>query len=150
MSHVFNIDNTRRQQIMVEYITETGSGFAVTPDGEQVFMNKRLVDTMDVQPGDIYDAFLLPNYPDKRDSIPWRAMRVEPVEVDLDLTHVKSDALTNRIVKWMQGSDPDIAFTASEVAQELEEEYDDVLATLESNKQLFFKTDAYILLSADN
>jgi cephalosporin hydroxylase len=77
-------------------------------------------------------------------------MRVEPVEVDLDLTHVKSDALTNRIVKWMQGSDPDIAFTASEVAQELEEEYDDVLATLESNKQLFFKTDAYILLSADN
>ena len=53
MSHVFNIDNTRRQQIMVEYITETGSGFAVTPDGEQVFMNKRLVDTMDVQPGDI-------------------------------------------------------------------------------------------------
>ena len=75
MSHVFNIDNTRRQQIMVEYITETGSGFAVT-DGEQVFMNKRLVDTMDVQPGDIYDAFLLPNYPDKRDAIPWRAMRV--------------------------------------------------------------------------
>ena len=66
MTHVFNIDNTRRQQIMVEYITETGSGFAVTPDGEQVFMNKRLVDTMDVQPGDIYDAFLLPNYPDKR------------------------------------------------------------------------------------
>ena len=150
MSHVFNIDNTRRQQIMVEYITETGSGFAVTPDGEQVFMNKRLVDTMDVQPGDIYDAFLLPNYPDKRDAIPWRAMRVESVEVDLDLTHVKSDALTNRIVKWMQGSDPDIAFTASEVAQELEEEYDDVLATLESYKQLFFKTDAYILLSADN
>jgi hypothetical protein len=78
MSQIFDINSTRRQQVLVEYLTATGSAFAVTPQGEQVFMNKRLVDTMGVLAGDIYEAFLLPNYPDKQASIPWRAMRVEP------------------------------------------------------------------------
>ena len=74
MTHVFDVSNTWKQQIMVEYITETGSGFAVNPEGEQVFMNKRLIDAMEVEPGNTYEAFLLPNYPDKRDQIPWRVM----------------------------------------------------------------------------
>lgn len=92
MNQIFDLNTTRRQQIIVEYLTPTGSGFAVTPQGEQVFLNARLVSTMNVQPGDIYNAFLLPNYPDKREQIPWRAMRVEPAQVDLDLAHVKDDA----------------------------------------------------------
>lgn len=149
MTHVFDVSNTRKQQIMVEYITETGSGFAVNPEGEQVFMNKRLVDAVDVQPGDTYEAFLLPNYPDKREHIPWRAMRVEPVEINLDLSHVTSDSLVNRIVKWMSDSDPGIPFTAAEVAEAVEEELETIQALLETNKHLFFKTDAYVLLPTD-
>jgi len=149
MTHVFDVSNTRKQQIMVEYITETGSGFAVNPEGEQVFMNKRLVDAVDVQPGDTYEAFLLPNYPDKREHIPWRAMRVEPVEINLDLNHVTSDSLVNRIVKWMSDSDPGIPFTVSEVAEGVDEDLEVVQPLLEMNQQLFFKTDAYILLPTD-
>ncbi len=149
MTHVFDVSNTRKQQIMVEYITETGSGFAVNPEGEQVFMNKRLIDAVDVQPGDTYEAFLLPNYPDKRDQIPWRAMRVEPVEINLDLDHVRLDSLINRIVKWMSDSDPGVPFTASEVAEGVEEELETVQPLLEMNQQLFFKTDAYVLLPTD-
>lgn len=149
MTHVFDVSNTRKQQIMVEYITETGSGFAVNPEGEQVFMNKRLVDAVDVQPGDTYEAFLLPNYPDKREHIPWRAMRVEPVEINLGLNHVTSDSLVNRIVKWMSDSDPGIPFTAAEVAEAVEEELETIQALLETNKHLFFKTDAYVLLPTD-
>ena len=149
MTHVFDVSNTRKQQIMVEYITETGSGFAVNPEGEQVFMNKRLIDAVDVQPGDTYEAFLLPNYPDKRDQIPWRAMRVEPVEINLDLDHVRLDSLINRIVKWMSDSDPGVPFTASEVAEGVDEELETVQPLLEMNQQLFFKTDAYVLLPID-
>jgi len=149
MTHVFDVSNTRKQQIMVEYITETGSGFAVNPEGEQVFMNKRLIDAVDVQPGDTYEAFLLPNYPDKRDQIPWRAMRVEPVEINLDLDHVRLDSLINRIVKWMSDSDPGVPFTASEVAEGVDEELETVQPLLEMNQQLFFKTDAYVLLPTD-
>ena len=149
MTHVFDVSNTRKQQIMVEYITETGSGFAVNPEGEQVFMNKRLIDAVDVQPGDTYEAFLLPNYPDKRDQIPWRAMRVEPVEINLDLDHVRLDSLINRIVKWMSDSDPGVPFTASEVAEGVDEELETVQPLLEMNQQLFLKTDAYVLLPTD-
>ena len=149
MTHVFDVSNTRKQQIMVEYITETGSGFAVNPEGEQVFMNKRLIDAMEVEPGNTYEAFLLPNYPDKRDQIPWRAMRVEPIQIDLDLNHVRLDSLINRIVKWMSDSDPGIPFTAAEVAEAVEEELETIQALLETNKHLFFKTDAYVLLPTD-
>jgi len=149
MTHVFDVSNTRKQQIMVEYITETGSGFAVNPEGEQVFMNKRLIDAVDVQPGDTYEAFLLPNYPDKRDQIPWRAMRVEPIQIDLDLNHVRLDSLVNRIVKWMSDSDPGVPFTASEVAEGVDEELETVQPLLEMNQQLFLKTDAYVLLPTD-
>ena len=112
-------------------------------------MNKRLVDAVDVQPGDTYEAFLLPNYPDKREHIPWRAMRVEPVEINLDLNHVTSDSLVNRIVNWMSDSDPGIPFTAAEVAEAVEEELETIQALLETNKHLFFKTDAYVLLPTD-
>ena len=149
MTHVFDVSNTRKQQIMVEYITETGSGFAVNPEGEQVFMNKRLIDAMEVEPGNTYEAFLLPNYPDKRDQIPWRAMRVEPIQIDLDLNHVRLDSLINRIVKWMSDSDPGVPFTASEVAEGVEEELETVQPLLEMNQQLFLKTDAYVLLPTD-
>ena len=149
MTHVFDVSNTRKQQIMVEYITETGSGFAVNPEGEQVFMNKRLIDAMEVEPGNTYEAFLLPNYPDKRDQIPWRAMRVEPIQIDLDLNHVRLDSLINRIVKWMSDSDPGVPFTASEVAEGVDEELETVQPLLEMNQQLFFKTDAYVLLPTD-
>ena len=149
MTHVFDVSNTRKQQIMVEYITETGSGFAVNPEGEQVFMNKRLIDAMEVEPGNTYEAFLLPNYPDKRDQIPWRAMRVEPIQIDLDLNHVRLDSLINRIVKWMSDSDPGIPFTASEIAEGVDEELEVVQPLLEMNQQLFLKTDAYVLLPAD-
>ena len=149
MTHVFDVSNTRKQQIMVEYITETGSGFAVNPEGEQVFMNKRLIDAMEVEPGNTYEAFLLPNYPDKRDQIPWRAMRVEPIQIDLDLNHVRLDSLVNRIVKWMSDSDPGVPFTASEVAGGVDEELEVVQPLLEMNQQLFLKTDAYVLLPTD-
>ena len=57
MNQIFDLNETRRQQIIVEYLTPTGSGFAVTPKGDQVFLNSRLVSTMKVQPGDISMRF---------------------------------------------------------------------------------------------
>jgi len=76
-------------------------------------------------------------------------MRVEPIELDLDTTHVRLDSLVNRIVKWMADSDPGIPFTVSEVAEGVDEELEVVQPLLEMNQQLFFKTDAYILLPTD-
>ena len=65
------------KQILVEYLTDVGSAFAITEEGEQVYLSKRLTEKMDVQPGDIFDAHVLLNYADKRDMIKYRAMKVE-------------------------------------------------------------------------
>ena len=64
------------KQILVEYLTDVGSAFAITEEGEQVYLSKRLTEKMDVQPGDIFDAHVLLNYADKRDKIKYRAMRI--------------------------------------------------------------------------
>jgi hypothetical protein len=64
------------KQILVEYLIENGSGFAITEEGDQVYLSDRLVDKMNVQPGDVFDAYIMLNYADKRDAIKWRAMRV--------------------------------------------------------------------------
>jgi len=145
MSHVFDIDNTRRQQILVEYLTATGSGFAVTPQGEQVFMNKRLIDAMSVQPGDYYNAYLLPNYADKRDQIPWRAMRVEPVEVGIDLSHVAGSAIENAIVDYMRDVDSDGVFEVCDISDDMDLDFKQVEEALKNNPDLFERVDAYVL-----
>ena len=67
----------KTKQILVEYLTDSGSAFAITDQGDQVFLSERLVTRMDVQPGDIFDAHVLLNYADKRDMIKYRAMRVK-------------------------------------------------------------------------
>ncbi len=149
MTNIFDISNTRKQQIIVEYITDTGSGFAVNPKGEQVFMNARLVNAMKVEPGDSYDAFLLPNYPDKREQIPWRAMRVEPIELDLDMTHVSVDRKANAMIEYMQLDMAGVAYTARELSEELQMDHTEVLAILEKMPETFTKVDAYILLPTD-
>jgi len=149
MTNIFDIDTTRKQQIIVEYITDTGSGFAVNPKGEQVFMNARLVNAMKVEPGDSYDAFLLPNYPDKREQIPWRAMRVEPIELDLDMTHVSVDRKANAMIEYMQLDMAGVAYTAREISEELQMDHTEVLAILEKMPETFIKVDAYILLPND-
>ena len=78
----YNNPKDQIKQILVEYLTSSGSGFAITEEGEQVFLSERLVSRMDVQPGDIFDAHVLLNYADKRARIKYRAMRiVEPQEI---------------------------------------------------------------------
>tara|TARA_R100000900_G_scaffold118607_1_gene93324 strand:- start:80 stop:532 length:453 start_codon:yes stop_codon:yes gene_type:complete len=145
MNQIFDLNETRRQQIIIEYLTPTGSGFGVTPSGDQVFLNSRLVNTMNVQPGEIFNAFLLPNYPDKREQIPWRAMRVEPVHVDLDLAHVADDDLEKEIVMYIKSNGIDFPYTPSMIAADLDREESEVINAMENNKDRFYKVDAYML-----
>lgn len=145
MSHVFNLDTTRKQQILVEYLTASGSAFAVTPDGQQVFLNKRLVETMGVDAGDIYNAFLLPNYPDKRDQIPWRAMRVEPADVKLDLAHVSMDSDLQSIIEFMKTFEQGSMFTPEEIAEELKIPLPEVEKLCKQHKDTFTPHQCYSL-----
>ena len=112
-------------------------------------MNRRLVDAMNVQVGDIYDAFLLPNYPDKQAQIPWRAMRVEPTSVgtqDLDLKHVTNDAIVNMIIKYMEEQGPDFPHNAHIMAEDLELDPNIVIGVMNDNPDTFYHDPmAYVL-----
>jgi len=67
---------TFQKPVHVDMLTYAGSAFGSTVDGEQVFINARIVDAMKLDEGMVVMGHLLPNFPDKRDNIPWRAMRV--------------------------------------------------------------------------
>lgn len=121
---VFNLSVTKKSRVLVEYLTDSGSGFAVTPEGDQVFLNQRLVQKMDVQEGDVYEAFLVPNYPDKRDQIPWRSIRVEPIELEPEQEEEEEnspselDVNKNMILGYM--SEYDGAWTKQQLVEALD------------------------------
>ena len=66
--------------LMIESITAVGSAFGVTTSGAQTYINARIVDTVNIQCGDTVEALVLPNYDDKRDNVPWRALRVTRID----------------------------------------------------------------------
>ena len=68
---------TVQKPVHVDMLTYSGSAFGSTPDGDQVFINARIVDAMGLSEGMVLLGHLLPNFPDKRDQIQWRAMRME-------------------------------------------------------------------------
>lgn len=155
---VFDTASTTQAQVLVEYVSDTGSGFGVTPEGDTVFLNSRLMDRMKVKPGDIYNAFLLPNYEDKRGETPWRAMRVEAATLD---PHLKNVILNSKdqsgferrlVVDYMKEYGG--VSTTFEISTATGIDPDKVELILNNNKTgsalMFMKVDAYMLLSEDN
>ena len=69
--------DTTRMEAVVEMNTFSGSAFAVNSAGEQIFINARIMERMNLEEGGLVTAYVLPNYADKRQTIPWRAMRVD-------------------------------------------------------------------------
>ena len=76
---------TNMMKVMIESVSYTGSAFGSNEDGDTVFFNQRLVDKVDLEMGDIVEAFAIPNYEDKRDDTPWRAIKVSPEKIMVDI-----------------------------------------------------------------
>jgi hypothetical protein len=69
--------NTTAMSVIIESRTYSDSAFGANDEGEAVFFNKRIVDRMDLQEGQMVFAHCIPNYEDKREHIPWRCIRIE-------------------------------------------------------------------------
>ena len=67
---------TLEGSLEIDYVTKTGSAFGVLHNGEQVFLNARIMKKMSLLEGDNCNAVMIKNYEDKRDITPWRAVRV--------------------------------------------------------------------------
>jgi hypothetical protein len=132
--------------VTIHEVVDSGSAFGVTEDGDMVFINQRIVSAMGVQSGDVWDAYLLLNYPDKREMIPWRALRLstegqEPTptakvkkEVDERLLHAIVRLLNN-----------DGYLTAAEIAETLDTPLVDVYRTLKNQPGMIMSVPAYFV-----
>ncbi len=139
---------TELKLAVVEEIVFSGSAFAVTKDGDGIFINSRIVNKLKLKPGDSIQAYIVPNYPDKADQIKYRAMRanlvshVNPVEEGLH--KVAGDgSLPSRITRLLK--EDEALWTLSEICEELAESEQDVytaLATLPNVQS----TKAYYIL----
>tara|TARA_R110000765_G_scaffold43225_2_gene90731 strand:+ start:824 stop:1372 length:549 start_codon:yes stop_codon:yes gene_type:complete len=80
--------STETVEVFVDEITEMGSAFGATSEGEAVFINKRIVNAVGLAHGDRLRAAVLPNYEDKRDGVPWRALKAEVIgTIFEDISH---------------------------------------------------------------
>ncbi len=61
--------------VFIETITRYNSAFGTTSAGDRVFLGARIIETVGLQEGDVTQCHVLPNYEDKREEIPYRAIR---------------------------------------------------------------------------
>lgn len=110
---------TEVKDVVTEDKAYSGSMFATTKDGEGVFINARIVEMLKLEPMEEVRAFLLPNYPDKRDHIPWRAVRIERPKPDLTGVLGAEPSIDSRILEVLKRGG---LFTNAEIAEDLGEE----------------------------
>ena len=124
---------TEVKEVFVEEQTYAGSAFGVTAEGDGVFFNSRIVQRMGLKGGQTVQAYLVPNFPDKRDSIPWRAMRVE-VTHEQENIEVVSHTLLDKVHRLLKEDNG--YWTLTELAEELDEETDVVRTVLINDKSI--------------
>jgi len=124
---------TEVKEVIIEETTYSDSAFGVTEEGDGVFFNARIVQRMGLKGGQTVQAYLVTNFPDKRDSIPWRAMRVE-VTHEQENIEVVSHTLLDKVHRLLKEDNG--YWTLTELAEELDEETDVVRTVLINDKSI--------------
>ena len=133
---------TEVKEVIIEETTYADSAFGVTEEGDGVFFNSRIVQKMGLKGGQTVQAYLVPNFPDKRHSIPWRAMRVE-VTHEQENIEVTPTTLRDRIHRLLK-EDMSVMWTVTEIAEELEED-EEVVARLLAEDKSVMSTTVYFM-----
>jgi len=133
---------TEVKEVIIEETTYSDSAFGVTEEGDGVFFNARIVQRMGLKGGQTVQAYLVPNFPDKRDSIPWRAMRVE-VTHEQENIEVVSHTLLDKVHRLLK-EDMSVMWTVTEIAEELEED-EEVVARLLAEDKSIMSTTVYFM-----
>jgi hypothetical protein len=138
------MESATHRRVTIHEVVDSGSAFGVTHDGDMVFINQRIVSAMGVQPGDVWDAYLLLNYPDKREMIPWRALRLS-TEGQEPLSKIKKEVdekLLHAIVRLLNNEG---YLTAAEIAETLDVPLVDVYRTLKNQPGMIMSVPAYFV-----
>ena len=141
-----NIDEQMKtathKRITVQEVVDSGSAFGTTEDGDMVFVNQRIVAAMGVKSGDVWDAFLLPNYADKRELIPWRALRLSSEDQEPRAGGAVDEKLLHAIVRLLNN---DGYLTAAEIAETLDAPLIDVRRALKGGHGIIMSVPAYFI-----
>jgi hypothetical protein len=138
------MESATHRRVTIHEVVDSGSAFGVTEDGDMVFINQRIVSAMDVKSGDVWDAYLLLNYPDKREMIPWRALRLS-TEGQEPLSKIKKavdEQLLHAIVRLLNNEG---YLTAAEIAETLDAPLVDVYRTLKNQPGIIMSVPAYFV-----
>jgi len=132
---------TEVKEVIIEETTYSDSAFGVTEEGDGVFFNSRIVQKMGLKGGQTVQAYLVPNFSDKRDSIPWRAMRVEVTheQENIEVVPTKLRDRIHRLLKEDHGY-----WTALELAEELDVDVKIVYKLLVDDDQVMSTTSYYM------
>lgn len=140
MEEMRNKFETNLMQAIIEGISHMGSAFGANEKGEAIFFNARLVDKVGLEMGDIVEAHTIPNYEDKREATPWRAVRVRVLGKE-DLYATQSNSYEQQIKEHLRNEG--YAMTASELAEVIEVTEEDVVKCLDADEN-FTPVPAYV------
>jgi hypothetical protein len=138
------IRDATHKRIVIAEVVDSGSAFGMTDEGDMVFINQRIVSSIRADTGDYYEAFLLPNYPDKREMIPWRALRLAPEGQDPKPKKQGpvDEQLLHAIVRLLSKEG---YLTAGEIAETLGAPLIDVHRALEGGHGIVMSVPAYFI-----
>ena len=116
---------THKMRVMIDDMSQAGSAFGSSENGDVVFFNLRLVERMALEIGDIVEAHVIPNYEDKRQDVPWRAIKVirdAPVEEVVTTAIVRTATQLDEEIFNLLRASPSGLWSTAELAKESESE----------------------------
>jgi hypothetical protein len=118
---MINMNALNAQQVYITTRLDTDTSFGVRVDnGEQVFINAKLVRDKDLDAGDTRKLILTPNPSGKSDT-PWQAIGVsiEDIVPEKTTPRVEEAKLEDRIMAYFDVADNEHAITAPALAENM-------------------------------
>ena len=77
----FELEDIRESEVFIYSVSFSSNAFGRDASGENegpIFFHKSQTERFDIKPGDTFRARYVPNYEDRRDNVPWRAIFIFP------------------------------------------------------------------------
>jgi hypothetical protein len=78
----FDLADMRESDVLVYSVSFSGNAYGRDTSGKNqgpIFFHKSQTEKFDIKPGDMVRARYVPNYEDRRDSVPWRTIFIFPL-----------------------------------------------------------------------
>ena len=120
--------------IVLENLSRANNGFALSDEGERVFIGNRIVEAADLREWDYLQALCIPNYEERRADIPWRCIRIHEGYEEPQPEKSRGGIMDNTILREVMQTMKEMPRTPEEIEGKLLHAMD------ENPDQLFWTT----------